>query len=54
MFAPVVTRFLTYDVKLESDCAGYCKAVMALPHMQKWIEGAKAEPDEVVELDVEF
>ena len=54
MFAPVVTRFLTYDVKLESDCAGYCMAVMAMPQMQEWIEAAKAEPDEVVELDVEF
>ncbi len=54
MFAPVVTRFLTYDVKLDSDCASYCQAVMALPQMQEWIEGAKAEPDEVVELDVEF
>ena len=32
----------------------YCKAMMALPQMQEWIEGAKAEPDEVVELDVEF
>jgi glutathione S-transferase len=54
MFAPVVTRFLTYDVKLDSDCAAYCKEIMALPSMQEWIEGAKAEPDEVVELDVEF
>ena len=54
MFAPVVTRFLTYDVKLDSDCAAYCKAVMAMPAMQEWIEAAKAEPDEVVELDVEF
>ena len=54
MFAPVVTRFLTYDVKLDSDCAAYCKAIMALPAMQEWVEGAKAEPDEVVELDVEF
>jgi glutathione S-transferase len=54
MFAPVVTRFLTYDVKLDSDCATYCKAVMAMPQMQEWIAGAKAEPDEVVELDVEF
>jgi glutathione S-transferase len=54
MFAPVVTRFLTYDVKLDSDCAAYCKAVMAMPAMQEWIAGAKAEPDEVVELDVEF
>ncbi len=54
MFAPVVTRFLTYDVKLNSDCAAYCKAIMAMPEMKEWIEGAKAEPDEVVELDVEF
>ena len=29
MFAPVVTRFLTYDVKLDSDCAAYCKTIMA-------------------------
>jgi glutathione S-transferase len=54
MFAPVVTRFLTYDVKLDSDCAAYCKAIMAMAPMQEWIDGAKAEPDEVVELDVEF
>ena len=54
MFAPVVTRFLTYDVKLDSDCAAYCNAIMALPAMQEWVEGAKAEPDEVIELDVEF
>jgi glutathione S-transferase len=54
MFAPVVTRFLTYDVKLDSDCAAYCKAIMALPAMKEWSEAAHAEPDEVVELDVEF
>ena len=54
MFAPVVTRFITYDVKLDSDCAAYCKEIMALPYMQEWLEAAKAEPDEVVELDVEF
>jgi glutathione S-transferase len=54
MFAPVVTRFLTYDVKLDSDCAAYAKAIMGLAVMREWIEGAKTEPDEVVELDVEF
>jgi glutathione S-transferase len=54
MFAPVVTRFRTYDVKLDSDCAAYSEAIMAMPAMLEWIEGAKAEPDEVVELDVEF
>ena len=54
MFAPVVTRFLTYDVKLDSDCAAYAQTIVNLPAMQEWIDGAKAEPDEVVELDVEF
>ena len=28
MFAPVVTRFLSYDVKLDSDCAAYCATIM--------------------------
>ena len=54
MFAPVVTRFLSYDVKLDSDCAAYCATVMAMRPMCEWVDGAKAEPDEVVELDVEF
>ena len=54
MFAPVATRFLSYDVRLDSDCAAYCSAIMALPAMQAWIAGAKTEPDELVELDVEF
>ena len=54
MFAPVVTRFRTYDVKLDAACSDYCKAVMALPPMQEWIGAAKAEPVEVEELDVEF
>ena len=54
MFAPVVTCFLSYDVKLDSDCTAYCATVMALPQMREWVDAAKAEPDEVVELDVEF
>ena len=54
MFAPVCTRFITYDVKLDPACAAYCKAVLALPHMQEWIESAKTEPEELEELDVEF
>jgi glutathione S-transferase len=54
MFAPVVTRFLSYDVKLDSDCAAYCATIMAMPAMREWLAGAQAEPDEVVELDVEF
>ncbi len=48
MFPPVVTRFLTHDVKFDPDCAANCGAIMA------WVALAKAEPDEAVELDVEF
>jgi glutathione S-transferase len=54
MYAPVCTRFLTYDVKLDSVCATYCQTIMALPHMREWVEAAKSEPEEVMELDVEF
>jgi glutathione S-transferase len=54
MFAPVVTRFLSYDVKLDSDCTAYCAAIMDMPPMREWVAAAKAEPDEVIELDVEF
>jgi glutathione S-transferase len=41
-------------VKLDARSAGYCQSIMVLPHMKEWIEGAKAEPDELEELDVEF
>jgi glutathione S-transferase len=54
MYAPVCTRFLTYNVKLDQACAAYCKAIMAMPHMTEWVEAARSEPDEVMELDVEF
>jgi glutathione S-transferase len=54
MFAPVVTRLLTYDVALDDRCAAYCRQIMALPAMQEWVAAARAEPDEIVELDAEF
>ena len=54
MYAPVCTRFLSYDVKLDSDCAGYCETISNWPAMQEWTEAAKLEPEELEELDVEF
>jgi glutathione S-transferase len=54
MYAPVCTRFLTYDVKLDSDCAGYCETIANWPPMVEWTEAAKLEPEELEELDVEF
>ncbi|WP_374669405.1 glutathione S-transferase family protein [Ramlibacter sp.] len=54
MYAPVVTRFLTYDIPLDKACLAYCKRIMELPAMQEWVAAAKAEPDEIDELDAEF
>ena len=54
MYAPVVTRFMTYDVKLDPVLAAYARTIMAMPEMQQWIEAAKAEPADVEELEVEY
>jgi glutathione S-transferase len=54
MYAPVVTRFLTYDVALDKTCSAYAKRVMELPAMKEWAAAAKTEPDEIDELDAEF
>ena len=54
MYTPVVTRFLTYDVPLDSVCAAYCQRIMALPDMIEWVEAARAEPDALEDLEVEF
>ena len=54
MYAPVCTRFATYDVKLDAVCAAYRDRILALPEMVEWIAAAQLEPDEVEELEVEF
>jgi glutathione S-transferase len=54
MYAPICTRFLTYDVKLDAASAAYCQRIMKWAPMVEWSAGAKAEPDDVEELDVEF
>jgi glutathione S-transferase len=54
MYAPVCTRFLTYDVKLDPLCAQYCQTIMGWEPMAEWAAAAQAEPDELEELDVEF
>jgi glutathione S-transferase len=54
MYAPVVTRFMTYDVKLEPRLKEYADVILALPEMREWIEGARAEPSDIEELEVDF
>ncbi len=46
-YAPVVTRFATYRVKLSPLLAAYSENVLALPAMQQWIAAAKAEPETI-------
>ncbi len=54
MYAPVVTRFKTYDVALDPTCAAYRDRILAWPLLAEWTAAAQQEPDEMEELDVEF
>jgi len=54
MYAPVCTRFLTYNVMIDDVSAAYCKEIMKWPALAEWIEAAKAEPDELEEITAEF
>jgi glutathione S-transferase len=54
MYAPVVTRFRTYDVPLDPACAAYARAIMDWRDMAQWVADAQAEPIEIDELEVEF
>jgi glutathione S-transferase len=54
MYAPVCTRFETYDVALDDVCAAYRDRILNLPEMVEWTAAALQEPDEVEELEVEF
>lgn len=54
MYAPVCTRFRTYDVKLEGQAAEYCERILALPEIKEWEAAALLEPEEMEELDIEF
>ena len=46
MYAPVVTRFLTFQPNLADDTKAYCAAVRAHPLMVEWYELAAGEPVE--------
>ena len=44
MFAPVVTRFITYGVSVPPFAELYMKAVLSHPHVLEWIDEAQDEP----------
>ncbi|NVJ97763.1 MAG: glutathione S-transferase family protein [Alphaproteobacteria bacterium] len=43
MYAPVVSRFQTYDIKVSDTSKAYMDAVHAHPYMAEWIEETKTE-----------
>jgi glutathione S-transferase len=54
MYAPVVTRFRSYDVKVSQSCERYCHHIMAWSDMRAWVAAAQKEPEQIDELDIEF
>jgi len=44
MYAPVVTRFITYGVAVPSYAGVYMKHVLSHPHVGEWIDKAQDEP----------
>jgi glutathione S-transferase len=51
MFAPVASRFQTYDVDLDRIEAAYARAILATPTVRGWIEDAHKEPWSIAEFD---
>ncbi|WP_375454087.1 glutathione S-transferase family protein [uncultured Methylobacterium sp.] len=54
MYAPVCTRFRTYDVTLPPHATAYRDVILHWPPMVEWAEAAADEPEEIEELDMEF
>ena len=54
IFAPVATRFKTYDVPLPTACAAYRDTILAMPELKAWVAAAKLEPEEIELLDMDF
>lgn len=54
MYAPVVTRFRSYDIAQDDICERYCQQIMAWPPMREWYAAAQKEPEQIDELDIEF
>jgi glutathione S-transferase len=54
MYAPVVSRFRTYDVALDARTQAYADRIWSLPAMVEWREAAMVEAEEIEELEVEF
>ena len=51
MYAPVATRFQTYDIPLAPVSEQYKQAVLSHPLVAEWIQAGAAEPERIEEYD---
>jgi glutathione S-transferase len=47
MYAPIVLRFVTYDVQLVGAARDYAVDILALPAVQEWLAAAAAETETI-------
>jgi len=53
MYAPVVTRFVSYAIPLPGFAQTYARAVLDHPHVREWIDAAQEEPWVIEKYEVE-
>ncbi|MGL5871260.1 MAG: glutathione S-transferase family protein [Xenococcaceae cyanobacterium] len=51
MYAPVVLRFVSYGVPLNSICQQYLDSILELPALQEWIAAGKSETETIPEFE---
>lgn len=54
MYAPVVTRFISYDVSVDDQSHAYGETIMGWAPMKVWVADSHDEPQEIIELDLDF
>jgi glutathione S-transferase len=52
MYAPVVTRFITYAIPRSAEAEAYIKRMVAEPHMAAWIAAAGKETRQLARTDI--
>jgi glutathione S-transferase len=52
MFAPIVMRFVTYEVKLDPQAQAYADTLLALPAMQEWLAAAYSESESIAHFKI--
>lgn len=52
MFAPVASRFVTYEPALSPTAKAYVDAMNAHPAMVEWVAASRDEPDTIYEMEI--